>query len=125
MATGQQSPQQNTFDGPPYDADWQIDASQSATELADRHGRNAQNPAAHQVYRKQLEDKEREFGVIHVDPATGYRARFKPQGGSAPPDRGDPATGVSRDAGDRPADEDRVARLRRELAEAEAGRGGT
>lgn len=68
-------------DGPPYEADWIPDASQDMETLIDRHQRNAANPAAHEVYRRQLEEKTKRFGVIHIDPATGYRSRFQPQTG--------------------------------------------
>lgn len=83
MAGAQQTNQGDPFAGPPYDAPWQVDTAQSSKNLIDRHRRNAANPAAHEVYRKQVEDKEAQYGVIHFDPITGYRARFKPAGTEA------------------------------------------
>lgn len=145
MAATTQQQGTNVFDRPPYEADWQVDQSQSSKELLDRHRRNAANPAAHEVYRKQLEDKEREFGVIHVDPKTGYRARFKPQGAgagagstgdrsasgsSARADAGqggtsDRASGQRADAGAGTGDQGaRIADLERQLAEARGQGGG-
>lgn len=81
MPAGSQSQQSNTFDAPPYEANWIVDAAHTPETIIDRHGRNAQSPAAHEVYKRTVLEKADKFGVIHVDPATGYRARFKPQNG--------------------------------------------
>lgn len=145
MARSQSQQNESTFDRPPYDADWQVDASQSSKELLDRHRRNAANPAAHEIFRRALEEKEREFGVIHVDPATGYRARFKPQGagaGAGPAGDRSASGPAGRDDADREGASDRsrgpraesgagagdqaarVADLERQLAEARGQGGG-
>lgn len=63
---------------PPYKADWKIDAQQAPDVVLERHRRNAASPAAHEAFRKAVEDKVERFGVIHIDPATDYRARFHP-----------------------------------------------
>jgi len=83
MQNGSQQTTAAGFDRAPYDAPWQVDAAQSSKNLIDRHRRNAANPAAHEVYRKQVEEKEAQYGVIHYDPITGYRARFKAAGTKA------------------------------------------
>lgn len=62
--------------GAPYDANWQIDESQRPATLIERHRQVAQSPAAHEAYRKAVEEKAGREGVIHIDPATNYRARF-------------------------------------------------
>lgn len=68
---------------PPYEANWQIDPTQDVDTLIDRHARRSQYPAAHEAYRRAVEEKRRDEGVIHVDPATGYRARFHPADAAA------------------------------------------
>lgn len=64
--------------GPPYEANWQVDHTQATDTLLERHQKGSQYPAAHEAYRRALTEKVEREGVIHVDPATGYRARFKP-----------------------------------------------
>lgn len=66
-----------TTDGAPYEANWQIDPTQVTETLLDHHQRTAASPAAHEAYKAKLLEKVEREGVIHVDPATGYRARFK------------------------------------------------
>jgi len=61
----------------PYPANWIIDESQRPETLLDHHARNAASPAAHEAYKKAVTDKVAREGVIHIDPATGYRARFQ------------------------------------------------
>lgn len=80
----QQGAQAPSFDKPPYEANWIIDQAQNPESVLDRHRRNAANPAVHETFRRALQEKTDREGVIHVDPATGYRARFKPQTSKAP-----------------------------------------
>lgn len=65
-------------EGAPYEANWIIDESQRPETLLDRHALRAASPAAHEAYRKAVLAKVADAGVIHIDPATGYRARFQP-----------------------------------------------
>lgn len=145
MATQQQPQQTSTFDAPPYEAQWIVDEAHSPASLIDRHGRNAQSPAAHEVYKRTVNEKAEKYGVIHVDPATGYRARFKPQNGGQGARAGDSGGGQgggaangraagSRDrkrdqagAGGGAAGDDaaaRIADLERQLADERAKGGG-
>lgn len=71
------------FDGPPYAANWQIDESQRPETLIERQRKTAASPASAEAYRKSVEEKAEKFGVIHVDPATGYRARFHAETGKS------------------------------------------
>jgi hypothetical protein len=145
MAATNQQQQTNTFDAPPYEANWIVDEAHKPETIIDRHGRNAQSPAAHEVYKRAVTEKAEKFGVIHVDPATGYRARFKPQsggqgarasdtgggqGGGAANGRAASSRDRKRDqagAGGGPGGDDRDARiadLERQLADARGPGGG-
>ncbi len=62
--------------GAPYEANWIVDESQRPEALLERHGRTAASPAAHEAYRRAVEEKVEKTGLIHIDPATGYRSRF-------------------------------------------------
>lgn len=64
---------------PPFDAEWQIDPDQEPARVLEHHQRTAASPAAHDAFRRLTLEKAERFGVIHVDPATGYRARFHPR----------------------------------------------
>ena len=109
MAPQTQPQQTTTFDAPPYDANWIVDEAHNPEASIDRHGRNAQSPAAHDVYRRAVSEKAEKFGVIHVDPATGYRARFKPQGGDPGKPRAETGGGGGRDQANGVADRTRGA----------------
>ena len=69
--------------GAPYAADWQIDETQRPETLIETKRRNAASPAAAARFAAAVQEKAEKFGLIHVDPATGYKARFHPAGDSA------------------------------------------
>lgn len=62
--------------GAPYPADWKVDEQQRPATLIESKRRNAASPAAFERYKASVTEKAEKFGIIHVDPATGYRARF-------------------------------------------------
>jgi hypothetical protein len=44
--------------------------------LIERHRAVTLSPEVHGAYARTVREKAEKFGVIHVDPDTGYRARF-------------------------------------------------
>ena len=64
--------------GPPYEAAWVVDESQRPDTVLERHRRNAASPAAAAAFEAKVREKAAKEGLIHVDPATGYKARFHP-----------------------------------------------
>lgn len=55
---------------------WVPDQDQLPEVLIERHRARSQSPDVHAAYARGVRDKAEKFGVIHVDPDTGYRARF-------------------------------------------------